>query len=103
MWLISFDIKQYSERLFRHKFDYRYLQSQRTSTKVKNIRFTDFAFGGTGSGRNYYADTKIGQVYLGSTTVGAIDAIEGFGGEIGDGCVTISLSLPMKTSFKNSS
>ena len=34
--------------------------------------------------------TKIGQVNLGITVVGSLQEIEGFEGEIGDGCVTIT-------------
>ena len=49
-------------------------------------------FGGEGTGSLYRIETKIktqdGLVNWGNIFVGALEKIEGFGGEMGDGCVS---------------
>lgn len=85
--------------LFKHKFDHTGLPSVYTAPGYNGFQVN--AFGGKGSGGNYCSATKIGQVDLGKTIVGVLEKFEGFGDEIGDGCVMISFSRSL--SFENSS
>jgi hypothetical protein len=71
---------------FVQKFDYNGLLA------ASKEKFMVNAFGGEGAGRFYRAPTRIDEAELGSTIVGALDEIKGFGGEVGHGCVTISFS-----------
>jgi hypothetical protein len=91
MWLVAHDVITKSDKLpeFAHKCVRNNWRPRFKASKID--RFAVNAFGGTGKGRNYFANTKIGQVSLGSTIVGVLLEIEGFGGEIGDGCVTSCL------------
>jgi hypothetical protein len=76
---------------FVNKFDTSHFRLRNRGSKGSlGSKFTVNALGGKGAGRTYYSDTKIDQVDLGSTIVGVLEEIEGFGGEIGDGWVMIS-------------
>ena len=66
---------------FGHKFVGTDMQHQKTKFEVD-------AFGGQGTGRNYWSAIKIGGVDLSDTIVGVLERIKGFGGEMGDGCVS---------------
>ena len=86
MWLVSSS----DTGSFEHKFDLRLtgLRFRSKGAGAQDSWLTVNAFGGKGRARNYNTETQIGEAKLGGTIVGALKDIEGFGGEIGDGCVT---------------
>lgn len=82
MWLVSDTVRTPH---FEHKFNHTGLWCKTGSIDVK-------AFGGSGAGPFYETRIKIDHLNLGATRVGALQQIRGFGGEVGDGCVSISFS-----------
>lgn len=79
MWLISNNAGP------NFRFDHAGLWYELKRINVK-------AFGGSGEGSFYKTLIKIVDLDLGETFVGGLDKIEGFGHEVGDGCVTVFFS-----------
>lgn len=84
MWLVSYKVKGTN---FGHKFDHNGLA---VPFRAETINVN--TFGGSGTGTVYETRVRIDHLALEETFVGALETIEGFGGEVGDGCVTIFLS-----------
>ena len=91
MWLVDAAMQERNQRIFAHKY------SPTAINHEKEIAVK--IFGGEGHGRIFRTTIAIEDVDLGEILVGFLRTITGFGGEIGDGCVTLSFVLLLSLSL----
>ena len=96
MWLVDAKVQQEdNQRIFTHRFT---LLDNRKALNEIAVKI----FGGEGDGHTFRTNIAIGKVNLGQIHVGFLQTVTGFGGEIGDGCVTVitlSFILPLLLSL----